>query len=376
VTQSGKALANLRWGDAVGLRPSTAVLAASLVLCLFFVPAVWRRRLGLLAIPLVAAVVAVNWSSVQSPAESVRSLAQAPASDIFLFRAFEMDRIVSPENGPASRQLAVVVERELLAKEPYRSYDVDLDEFFSSGSDRMFVDLASLGGSADLQAVTEEAIRRHSLTFAKGIAGTIWEMLWWRRVYGPEAPVPSAEPRGGRDLGVVEVNDRDLPQPSEGEPIPASRVGPAVRTLGGQVREVWVSPTEHHLVFDDPSDALRYERFERDTGRLSGRIPTRDKMEGLVHRLNQASYRFPPPFVWLAIGVVALAVRRPRYALAALGPSLAGLVVIAVTAAVTLAVGEYVVPVTPAFVVLTAAGLVGAYPRGRLRLPIRRQRAG
>ena len=279
MTQGWKALANLRWGDAVGLKPSTAVLATSLLLCLLFVPAVWRRRLGLLAIPLVAVVVAVNWSSVQNPAENVRSFAQGPPSDIFLFRAFEMDRIVSPENGPASRHLASVVERELLANEPYRSYDVDLDEFFSSGSDRMFVDLASLGGSADLQVVTEEAIRRHPGTFAAGIAGTIWAMLWSRRVYGPETAVPSAEPGRGRDLGVVDVSDRELPQPTEGELIPASRVGPAVRTLEGQVREVWVSPTEHHLVFDDQGDARRYERFQRDTDRLVARIPTRGAKE-------------------------------------------------------------------------------------------------
>jgi Dolichyl-phosphate-mannose-protein mannosyltransferase len=372
VTQGWKALAALRWGDAVALKPSTAVLATSLVLCVFFVPSVWRRRLGLLAIPLVAVVVAVNWSSVQNPVHYVRTVAQGPPVDIFLFRAFEVDRIVAPENGPASRQLAEVVQRDLLAEEPYRSYGVDLDEFFSSGSDRMFVDLASLG-DADLQAVTEEAIREHPGAFAEGIAGTVWEMLWHSRVYGPESAAATTELRGGQDLGVVEVGDRNLPRPSEGELIPSSRVGPAIRGLRGGVREVWHSPTGHNLVFDHPSDERRYLEFERDTYELVGRIPTRDAMLGAVHRLNQASYRFPPPFVWLAIGAVALAVRRPRGVLAALAPSLAGLVVVAVTGAVTLAVGEYVVPVAPAFVLLAAAGLLGAHPRGRL--PIRRSRA-
>ena len=125
-------------------------------------------------------------------------------------------------------------------------------------------------------------------------------------------------------------------------------------------------------MFDHPSDERRYLEFERDTYELVGRIPTRDSMQSAVHRLNQASYRFPPPFVWLVIGAVALAVRRPRGVLAALAPSLAGLVVVAVTGAVTLAVGEYVVPVAPAFILLAAVGLLGAHPRGRL--PIRRSR--
>jgi hypothetical protein len=377
VSQSWKALAALRWGDAVALRPSSALVATAVVLCLFFVPAVWRRRLALLAIPVVAAVVALNWSSVQNPSQFVRTLTQTPASDIFLFRAFEVDRIVAPENGPASRQLAEVVERELLVHEPYRSYGVDLDEFFSSGSDRLFVDLASLGGSADLRAVTDEAIREHPGAFAKGIAGTTWKMLWSSRVYGPEErTAANAEPRGGGDLGIVETADPSRPEPSEGEPIPSSRVGPAVRTLWGPVRTVWFSPTQHGLVFDDPRDERRYERFERDTNRLVDRIPTRDTRTGLVHRMNQASYRFPPPFVFLAVGVVALAVRRPRRALAALAPSLAGLIVIAVTGAVAVAVGEYAAPVTPAFVMVAAVGLVGADPRGRLRSPIRRPEAG
>ena len=364
VTQGWKAVADLLWGDAVGLRPSSAVLATSLVLCLFFLPSVWRRRAVLVAIPLVVALVAVKWSSLESPGHYARSVAQGPSSDIFLFHAFEVDRIVRPENGPASRQLAEVVERELLPVEPYRSYDVDLDEFFSSGSDRMFVDLTSLGG-VDLQAVTEEAIREHPGAFAGGIADTVWEMLWSSRVYAPEAaPAAAAEPRGGQDLGIREVGDRALPEPSEGEPIPSSRVGPAIRAIYGGVREVWVSPTDHHLAFDDPRDQRRYEDFDRESHQIVGRIPTRDSVDaGLVHRLNQASHRFPPPVVWLVIGAAALAVRRPWGSLAALAPSLAALIVVVVTGAVTLAVGEYVVPVAPAFILLAAVGLVGRNPR-------------
>ena len=85
-------------------------------------PRVWRRRLALLAIPLVvvaAAVAAVRGVNVKSPPTTMRTVAQIPSGNPFLFRVFEMDRIVSPDNGPASRELGRVVQRELLTQEPY-----------------------------------------------------------------------------------------------------------------------------------------------------------------------------------------------------------------------------------------------------------------
>jgi len=376
VTQGWKVLATLLYGDEVGLRPSSAVLAACLLLLLLLlVPAAWARRLALLAIPLVVAVVAVvvvTGGNVRSPVHYVRTLAQVPSGNVFLFRAFEIERIASPENGPASRELARVVQRELLANEPYRSYGIDLSEFFASGSNRMFGDLTSLGGSADLPAVTGEAIRAHPRTFATGITWTVWDMLWTRRVYASvAAPAANTGSTKEGETEYIVVDGRRLPKPDDGQPIPASRVGLEIRTLYGQAREVWKSPTEHPLVFDDPRDERRWASFGRATNRLTERIPTRSSSSSLVHRLNQASRAFPPPIVWLAIGLVALAVRRPQRALVALAPSLAALVVILATSLVAFAVGEYAAPVSPAFVMLAAVGLVGAHPRGRLRLPWR-----
>ena len=84
--------------------------------------------------------------------------------------------------------------------------------------------------------------------------------------------------------------------------------------------------------------------------------------------MNQASHVFPPLFVWIVLGFVALAVRRPRGALIALAPSIAGLVVIVATALVVPAVAEYAAPVSPAFLLLTAAGLVGARASDRRSL--------
>jgi Dolichyl-phosphate-mannose-protein mannosyltransferase len=376
VTQGWKALEHLRYGDVVALRPSSAVLVTALVLLPFLFPSPWRRRLAVLAALLVVGVVVVKGSNVRSPVGYARAAVQLPSGDVFLFRAFELDRIMTPDNGPASREMGRVVQRELLTKEPYRSYGVDLHQFFSSGSDRVFGDLTSLAGSIDLPAATQEAIRRHPGTFATSIARTIWEQLWKRRVYAPTGTANANEESSQKRADdVIVVNGRRLPRPSEGQPIPASRVGPVIRTLGGPAREVWRSPTEHYFVFTDPRDKRRYEKFQRDAGRLGDRIPTRDGNGGLIHRLNQSSHAFPPPVAWLGVGLVALAVRRPQRALVALGPSIAGLLVIFSTSLVAPSVAQYAAPVSPAFLLLAAAGLLGAHPRGHLRLARRRATA-
>jgi hypothetical protein len=285
-------------------------------------------------------------------------------SNQFLYRSFELDRIMAPENGPASQRVATTVKRELLVREPYRSYGVDVHEFFASGSDRVFGDLTGVTDPSDLAGATREAIRRHPRAFASSIGHTLWDQLANRSVFAPESIQRQATAPAQPD---VVVKGRRLPQPSEGQPIPASAIGPALWTPGGTAVEVWTSPTDHHFVFSNPRDERRYEKLGNDVGRLAARIPTRDGVQSVVHRLNQVSHRFPPPVVWLLIGVVGLAFRRPRNALIAIAPAVAGLVVIVATGLVAPAVAEYAGPVSPAFVLCAAVGVLG--------LPVRRERA-
>jgi Dolichyl-phosphate-mannose-protein mannosyltransferase len=368
VTQGWKEFAALRYGDEVGLRPSWAAVGVALLLAVFLLPATWRRRAAVLALPVAVAfigVLAVTGTNVRSPTYYARSVIQSPDSTILLYRAFVMDRIVSPENGPASRQLGRVVRRDLLTQEPYRSYRIDLDTFFSSGSTRIFFDVGKLGG-VDLGAVTGEAIRQHPWTFGAGIARTFWETLAIRRVYY----VAEGAPAAAENQEHVVVDGRELPRPSDGEPIPASHFLQRAIVINQRsaARQVWRSPTDPKLVFLDARDERRWLAFQRKTTRLFDRIPTRDGDATLTLRLNQASHRFPPPAFWLAVGLVTLAVRRPRFALAALAPSAAGLVVVVATSLVTESVAHYAAPVSPAFIMLAAVGIFGKGARGGLNL--------
>jgi hypothetical protein len=367
VGEGWKAIAAYLWEDAVALRPSLPVAGLALLLVPLLVPGWGLRRAAAVIVPVLLAVVVVAALRVTDPVARATSAVDPPLN-VFLFRAYVLDGIVRPENGPASRELAATAQRELIAHEPYRSYDVDLEEFFTSGSERIFEDIESLSGHVDLEAVTREAIERHPQAFAAGIAKTFWNLLWSARMYAAEEGGAAAD-ENAASAGSA------LPQPTGGEPIPASRVGPSVWTLGGGAREVWRSATEHPLVFDDPADARRYAAFERDTARLSERMPARQRRSGLVHRLNQASRAFPPPLVWIVVGAAALALRRPRRMRVVVVLAAAATFVVAVTSLVARPVPEYAAPVSGAFLLLAAVGLFGV-PARRLGLPWRREPTG
>jgi hypothetical protein len=363
LSQVWKVFAEHRWGVATTLKPSTGLIALAALTTPLLLPSPWRGRVGAAIAVLVVAALAVKGLPGQTPSQYARSVVRNESNQ-FLYRSFELDRIMAPENGPASRRLAAVVRQKLLTREPYRSYGIDVHEFFASGSDRVFGDLTGVADPADLAAATREAIRTHPWTFVSSIGRTLWNQLANRPVYGPDAisAAQASQPHGGS----VESSGQYLPRPTEGQPIPASAIGPLLWTPGGTAQEAWTSPTEHHFVFSNPRDARRYDKLGADVGRLAARLPTRDGSQTLIHRLNQTSHRFPALILFLIVGAVTLALRRPRNALVAIVPVVAALVVIAATALVAPAVAEYAAPVSPAFVVLGAAGVVG--------VPVRRRR--
>jgi len=120
-----------------------------------------------------------------------------------LFRTFVADRIVEPDNGEASGELARAVSQELLPHEPYRSRGIDVQTFFTSGSSRMHDDLTVLsdrtwGWDDDyrhLGRVAREAILAHPGTYARGVSRDLWRLLLWplyAPVTGDEASAAAA----------------------------------------------------------------------------------------------------------------------------------------------------------------------------------------
>jgi hypothetical protein len=165
------------------------------------------------------------------------------------------------------------------------------------------------------------------------------------------------------------VADEQLPDPTEGQPIPSASVSAFISTPDGRFREVWTSPTEHAIVADDPEDSAHLDRLNRRVDELFGAFSDRSGHATLGRWLDRASRWFPRPVLWLALGLVAVAVRRPRGIATPLVLTAAALLVVLGTALAVPADASYSVPVAPAFVLLALAGLLGSRSRGVLRPP-------
>jgi hypothetical protein len=345
------------------IRPVAQVLLL-LVLLPLLAASSWRGRVRATAAFAVAAgVPLLAWSVHNQVRLDDFTVARGGGTTVPLFRAFVADRIVRPENGPATRELARVVARDLLPYEPYRSYGIDLERFFSSGSSRMLDDLTVLsdrvwGWDDDyrhLARVGREAVLEHPGTYVRGVARDVRRLLVW-----PLYP-PASASQGGTDTGAETSGEasESLPVPSEGQPIPSAREAPYLSTPDGRIREVWTSATDHHIVFRDPADQARAAALDRRVNELLGGLSDRNARPWLVRRIDTASRWYPRPFMWLVVGLVVVIVRRPRRVAVPLVLAGAALLVFLATALAVYAVAEYSVPVAPAFILLATAGVLG-----------------
>ena len=281
-----------------------------------------------------------------------------------LFRTFVADKIVRPENGPSSEELARAVSRELLPNEPYRSRGIDLETFFSSGSSRMNDDFVVLADRtwgwdddyAHLARAAREAVRTHPGAYARGVSRDVWKLLLWP-VYAPvedEAEQSAPITRSAR----VEASTTS-PSPTGDDLIPSSREAPYISTPDGRIREVWTSPEDHGFVFRDAADRTGAAALDREVAGLLDGLPDRAQRPTLVRLVNDLSRLYPRPFMWLLVGLVAAVWRRPRGIAVPVVLSSAALLVMISTSLAVYAVAEYAVPVVPAFVLLATAGVLG-----------------
>ena len=344
-------------------RPGNLILVAFAFLPLLL-RAPMRPKLMMTGATLVAAVLPLAaWALLNGARFGEVTLARG--GSVVFYHAFVVDRAIEPGNGPQTRRFLDTIERELLTREPYRSYGVGLDEVLSSGSLRVNEDIDVFaserwgwdGGPALLDRVGMEAVRAYPGVYVKNTFRSIWLELsepLYRVVGAPEeisAHPPTVESA---------VDGRPLPAPSEGQPIPPGQSFWIVRPDNG-IRQVWTSPTETKLVFANADLERRYRQVERRTNELFAAFGDRTGSTTLGLRLNQLSRWFPRPVLWLAVGLVVVVIRRPRrpITLALLTPVAAGLLILAGTAAAVGPDVRYALPVAPAFVAFAVGALLG-----------------
>ena len=150
-----------------------------------------------------------------------------------------------------------------------------------------------------------------------------------------------------------------LPTPTEGEPVPSEYQSAQLSTPDNSIREVWTSPTEHHVVFDDPAKAAQLAANDRQLGELYEAFPDHWWSPWLGLQMDHSSKLYPPLWLWLLVGAAAVAWRRPRHWWATLAPVLGGLAMLLATVMAVWAEPAYAVPVAPAFALFAAVGLLG-----------------
>ena len=246
-----------------------------------------------------------------------------------------------------------------MTRDPYKSYGVTPEKVFSSGSFRIHEDLYLLsdqvfGWDSDYSVLRKagiEAVQKHPRRYASGVLHTIWQQLsksFFRTP--PQRQASSAPPE--------KVKGRELPRPTEGQPIPSGQ-NVWISRPDDSIRDVWTSGTDHHFVFEHPADRPRFNAILRERDSLANNLPHRTGNATLALRLNQLSRWFPRPIIWIAVGLLGLALRRPRRAPVLVVLALAALFVIAFNALGLFADPRFALPVAPTFVLFGAGALLG-----------------
>ena len=339
-------------------RPAAQVALLACVL----VPLISRRRwtpaLRSVAVCLAAAVVPLAVWAVHN-AVRYDDLAVARGSKAWV-PFFRVAGDIDPANGDASRRLADAVQRRVLTLPPYASRDVDVQRYFHGAGNLEVIRMIALsdsefGWDSDYDVLFDaslEAIRKHPWGYVEGVSETFWDFL--SQHYAPE---PRARPVPIPDLPAeIEVDGKPFPAPITVSPlVPAIRYGLVWCPTDDLERCVVHDPV---AALGDAGEAARYEELIDTIRDWNAQLPTRDSNAWLASKGGTASDRWPRSFLWIAVAVVALAIRRPRGSAPVLVLMAVGGLVLWVHALSQAPQSEFALPFVPVWIVAALVGLL------------------
>ena len=128
-------------------RPGNQVMILCAIFPLVNFNTAVKKRLALSLVFLLSyGVLHISYSSFNYLRVGAFQVSTLGNAHMPFYRLFLQDRIIRPENGPKSEELAQLVEREILPLEVYRKYRIDRDIFFTYASQRMYSQLAKTVG--------------------------------------------------------------------------------------------------------------------------------------------------------------------------------------------------------------------------------------
>ena len=226
-------------------------------------------------------------------------------------QVFTSNRTISPENGPASRRLAALIEQEVLSQEPHAGLDVTLDAYLRNGSNYETVRLIAL---SDISARSRmrttsvlfdsalEAIRAHPGVVLPGSRG---------HVLGVHAPEAAA--RGRRAARADRARRRRRRRSSRtADVLPNPQA--TVLVVGVPYGFVWCASDyidsctleDPAQVWADPATQARYREIVAQVRAWDAQLPSREGRE--------LRARDPQPDHAAVSDAAALARRRSRRA--------------------------------------------------------------
>ncbi len=346
-------------------RPANQVLIP-VALAPLLLPVSWRRRLTWSAACLAASIGLLGaWAVHNGVRYDDTTVARGGRAWVPFLRVFLADKTVSPENGPASRRLADLIEEEVLARDPHASLRVPLDAYLQNGSNYETVRLIALsdrvlGRDENYDVLFDsalEAIREHPGTYLRGVSDVFWEFLMQRPLR--EDVVPRAQTDPDPPPPTFESNGVVLPNPQA-----------YVLVEGVPYGFVWcASDYIDSCTLEDPSQVWvelatqeRYRELVAQVRDWDAELPARDGQAWVTEILNRITPRFPRPPLWLAVGLVALVWRRPRGWRTIVVLWAAAAAVLLIHAASQGVAPEFALPLYPIFIVTALGALAGDRP--------------
>ncbi|MGZ4397934.1 MAG: hypothetical protein ACXVZ1_05895 [Gaiellaceae bacterium] len=352
----------------VGLaRPPGFALLAFAPVPLLLAGSVRSRFRWFVAFAGATGICLLGWAGYNSLRYADFTLSRQGAAWVPFYPAFTSGR-VSPNNGPASRELASAVQRLILTQPGYRRAHETVQTYFShSASFYEFVNLLGLSdavwgwdsGYRILHQVAAETPHRataqgSALRRVRKTLDGVWRML---RVQSFRSPSEKRPPESGKPPLVIVAKDglRIANKEALGTPWFAASYGwvgcPSIyidRCLVTGQSRIW-----------DASQIRQYRSMVRELESWDNQLPPRNGSTWLAQELNNVTFYLPRVPVWIGIALVFLLLRRPRGMLMLLTLSLLALVILAVHVYTNVFVVGYAVPVFPAFIVLLTASLAG-----------------